>query len=131
MDRAQRSAIAVVLCLAFGLAGAWARADNAPKMPVAFGKWTGPHAPHFKSALRSGLAKDCVVVRAEKARVIIDGEVTEKDNKHFVLRVMVNSAKTKELVESKEYTFSKPDASQAQSRKMGHDVFEIARRTPE
>jgi hypothetical protein len=119
----------LVVLVALSAGAAVAHADKPPRIPVALGKWTGPHAGSFKSALRSGLSKDCVVVRAEKARVIIDGEVT--GDKTFSVRVILKSPKTNELVESREFTFSKPDVSQARSRKMGHDVAEMARRAPE
>jgi len=117
--------------LAIAVCGVAAHAEKPAKIPVAFGTWTGPHAARFKSGLRSGVAKDCVVVRAAKARVIIDGQVSSEDNKHFKLSVMVKSPKTNELVETKEYTFSKPQLSQAQSHRLGRDMFEIARRAPE
>jgi len=121
----------VLLIAAIGFGAVSARAEKPPKIPVALGKWTGPHAGSFKSALRSGLAKDCVVVGAAKARVIVDGEVTSADEKHFTVRVIVKSPKTNDIVESREYSYSKPALSQAQSHKMGRDVTEIARRSPE
>jgi hypothetical protein len=121
----------VAFLLAVGVGAAPAQAEKPPKIPVAFGAWTGPHAGSFKSGVRSGVAKECAVVRAEKARVIIDGEVTETEPKHFKLRVIVKSPKTNDIVESREYTFSKPEVSQGQSHRMGRDVFEIARRSPE
>jgi hypothetical protein len=111
--------------------GGGAHAEKPAKIPVAMGAWTGPHAGTFKSGVRSGVAKDCVVTRAEKARVIIEGEVKEGENNHFTVQVIVKSAKTKEIVESREYSFSKPQVSQAQSHRMGRDVTEIARRAPE
>ena len=43
----------------------------------------------------------------------------------------MKSPKTNEIVESKEYSFSKPELSQAQSHRLGRDVFEMARRAPE
>src|SRR5215472_4683307 len=107
----------MVLLVAIGVGAAVAHADKPPKIPVALGKWSGPHSGSFKSALRSGLSKDCVVVRAEKARVIIDGEVS--GDKTFTVRVILKSPKTNELVESREFSFSKPDVSPARSRKMG------------
>jgi hypothetical protein len=129
--RSLRAAFALVLWMTvFGFT-ATGRADKPPKIPVAFGKWTGPHASHFKSALRSAATKECAVVSASKARVIVDGEVTEKEDKHLSVRVLVKSPKTNELVESKEYVLAKPDVSKGQARKMGHDLFEIARRAPE
>jgi hypothetical protein len=119
------------LCLLAVLAmGAVAQAEKPEKIPVAIGAWTGPKASRFKSAVRSGVGKECKVVSASKARVIIDGEVTEADKK-FKVRVIVKSPVTSDVVESKEYTFNKPEPSQGMSRKMGHDVFEIARRSPE
>jgi hypothetical protein len=119
----------LVVLVAIGIGAAAARADKPPRIPVALGKWTGPHAGTFKSALRSGLGKDCVVVRADKARVVIDGEVS--GDKSFTVRVILKSPKTNDVVESREFTFSKPDVSQAKSHKMGHDVAEMARRAPE
>jgi hypothetical protein len=117
-----------ILVIGAGMVGA--RAEKPPKIPVAMGTWTGPHAGTFKSAVRSGVSKDCSVVKANKARVIIDGEVTEAE-KGFTVHVTVKSPKTNEIVESREYSFSKPQVSQAQTHKMGHDVTEIARRAPE
>jgi hypothetical protein len=119
--------IAAVSLFTLGLGGA--RADKPARIPVAFGQWTGPHAGTFKSGLRGGLAKECVVVKAEKARVIIDGEVS--GDKTFKVRVVVKSPQTKDTLESKEYSFSKPSVSEAQSHRMGRDVAEIARRAPD
>jgi hypothetical protein len=119
-----------LLCITLGLGAVGARAEKPPKIPVALGKWTGPHASGFKSGLRSGISKECVVVRPAKARVIVEGEVTGTD-KPWKVRVIVKSPKTDEVIESREYTFYKPTPSQAQSHKMGRDVTEIARRAPE
>ena len=55
-----------------GIGAAAVRAEKPQKIPVALGKWTGQHAVEFKSALRSSISKECVVVRAAKARVIIE-----------------------------------------------------------
>jgi hypothetical protein len=120
----------LVVLVAMGLMmAAAARAEKPPKIPVALGKWTGPHAGTFKSALRSGISKDCVVVRPAKARVVIDGEVSGDTT--FTVRVILKSPRTNEIVESREYTFSKPEVSQAKSHKMGRDVAEMARRAPD
>jgi hypothetical protein len=120
----------VLSWIVLGFCAFAARAEKPPRIPVALGKWTGPHAGSFKSGLRGGISKECVVVRADKARVIIDGEVTGTD-KPFKVRVIVKSPRTGDVVESREYTFQKPSPSGPQSRKMGHDVTEIARRAPE
>jgi hypothetical protein len=129
INMALRSLKMVVL-LGIVMGAAVAHAKKPPKTPVAFGKWTGPHAGTFKSALRNGISKGCVVVRAEKARVIIDGEVGAED-KPIKVRVILKSPKTSDVVESREYTFSKPSVSQAQSSKMGREVAEMARRAPD
>ncbi len=123
------SATRLVLCSVLTL-GASAHADKPERIPVALGRWTGPHAGSFKSALRGGTAKGCMVVRAERARVIVDGEVTGTD-KPWKVRVIVKSPKTSDVVESREYTFYKPTASSAQGKKMGRDVCEMAQRAPE
>jgi hypothetical protein len=112
------------------LAGAAAHADKPPRIPVAMGTWTGPHAGTFKSAVRNGMSKDCVVTKASKARVLVDGEVAAEE-KGMKVRVIVKSARTNEIVESREYTFAKPQVSAGMSKKMGHDVGEIAKRAPE
>jgi hypothetical protein len=111
------------------LAVGTARADKPEKLRVAMGAWTGPHASSFKSGLRGGLGKDCVFVRAKAARSVIDGEVTE-ENKKFTVKVIVKSAKTGEVAEQREYKYSKPSMSSAQSKKIGHDVVEMVRRAP-
>jgi hypothetical protein len=120
----------MVVLLLIAMGAAVAHAEKPAKIPVALGKWTGPHAGTFKSALRSGLSKGCVVVRAEKARVIIEGEVSAED-KPIKVHVILKSPKTSDIVESREYTFSKPSVSQAQSNKMGREVTEMASRAPE
>src|SRR5690348_5676258 len=108
-----------------------ASAEKPAKIPVAFGGWTGPHAGRFKSAVRGTIGKACVVLRADKARVIIEGEVTEsEDKKKISVKVVVKSPKTNEIVESREYSFGKPEPSSGQSKKMGHDVVEMAKRAP-
>jgi hypothetical protein len=129
INMALRSLKMVVL-LWIAMGAAVAHSKKPPKTPVAFGKWTGPHAGTFKSALRRGVSKGCVVVRAEKARVIIEGEVGAED-KPIKVRVILKSPKTSDIVESREYTFSKPSVSQGQSNKMGREVTEMARRAPE
>jgi hypothetical protein len=123
-----RSLMSIVALLML-LAGA--RADKPPKIPVAMGTWTGPHSGTFKSAVRNGVAKDCVVTKATKARVVIEGEVSEKEKGGFTVRVVVKSPKTNDIVESREYSFPKPQVSSGMSHKMGHDVVEIAKRSPE
>ena len=107
-----------------------AHAEKPAKVPIAFGKWTGPHASTFKSALRKGLQKGCVVVRAGKARVVIDGEVSAED-KPIKLRVILKSPRSGEIVESREYTFAKPTVSSALANRMGREVTEMAQRAPE
>jgi hypothetical protein len=129
-------AVTYVLMLFVVLGGAVARAEKPEKpekIPVAMGTWTGPKASRFKSAVRSGIVavKECAVVRPNKARVIIDGEVKSEDDKHFAVHVTLKSPKTNDIVESRDYTFNKPEPSQNQSKKMGRDVTEIARRSPE
>src|SRR5689334_16743298 len=117
----------ILLVMLLGLA----RAEKPPRIPVAMVSWTGPHAATFKSAVRNGVSKDCVVTKAAKARVIIDGEVAEKEKGGFTVHVIVKSPKTNEIVESREYSFAKPQVSSGMSHKMGHDVVEIAKRSPE
>jgi hypothetical protein len=107
-----------------------AHAEKPAKIPVAFGKWTGPRAGTFKSAVRNGIKKGCVVVRPDKARVIIEGEVSAED-KPIKVRVILKSPNNQEIVESKEYTFYKPTVSQGQSNRMGREVTEMAGRAPE
>jgi hypothetical protein len=119
-----------VALLVIALAAPTAYAEKPPKIPVAFGKWTGPHAGTFKGAVRNGVSKGCVVVRPAKARVIIEGEVGAED-KPIKVRVILKSPTNNEIVESREYTFNKPSVSAAQSRKMGRDVTEMAQRAPE
>lgn len=113
------------MILAAGSAGA----DKPVKIPVAFGAWKGPQANIFKNALQRGVRKECVLVKPRTARVVIEGEVTEKDQK-FVVRVIVKMPKGDELAGSHEYTYAKPKVTQAQANKMGHDVTEMARRAP-
>jgi hypothetical protein len=107
-----------------------AKAPPPPKVPAALGSWTGPSASRFKSALRHGLRKDCDIVSAKKARVLIEGVVSEQ-GKGVVVRVTVKSQKDGEVIESREFPFSKPTPSQAQGDKMGSAIAEIARRAPE
>jgi hypothetical protein len=130
IEMALLRSLKMVVLVWIAMGAAVAHAEKSPKIPVAFGKWTGPHAGTFKSALRGGVSKGCVVVRAEKARVIIEGEVSAED-KRIKVRVILRSPKTSDIVESREYTFSKPSVSQAQSNKMGREVTEMARRAPE
>jgi ABC-type sugar transport system substrate-binding protein len=123
--------LVVVLALAAGSASAFA--EKTEKIPVAMGSWKGPSANTFKGAVRRGLSKECAVVggkAAKTARVVIDGEVESSDPKHFVVRVIVKSPKSGEVVEQKEYKFSKASATQAQSDRMGREVSEIVRRAP-
>jgi hypothetical protein len=107
-----------------------ALAEKPAKIPVAFGAWKGPHASTFKSGLRRGLAKGCAVVARNKARAVIEGEVTEADKK-LTVRVTLKSPKSDEIIESREYSFAKPTVSAGMSNKMGHDVTEMAGRAPE
>jgi hypothetical protein len=120
---------ATILALLLVVLGA-AHAEKPARIPIAFGKWTGPHASTFKSALRKGVQKGCVVVRAAKARVIIDGEVSAED-KPIKLHVVLKSRRTGEVVESREYTFAKPTVSSALANRMGREVTEMAQRAPE
>ena len=120
---------AIVVLLVVALGAVMAHAEKPAKIPVAFGKWTGPHASTFKRALRNGVKAGCVVVRADKARVVIDGEVSA-DDKPIKVRVILKSPQTQEIVESREYTFSKPSVSQAQSNRMGREVTDMAQRAP-
>jgi hypothetical protein len=117
----------VILLVAFGFGAV--RAEKPEKLRVALGSWTGPHAGSFKSALRSGMRKECLFVNAKTARAIIDGEVVEQ-GKRFSVRVIVKSAKTGEVAEQREFSFAGPSPSQHQSSKMGHDVAEMVRRAP-
>jgi hypothetical protein len=110
------------------LAGA-ARAEKPEKIPVAIGDWKGPSASTFKSAVKSGIAKDCKIVGKKTARVIVDGEVTP-DGKGFQVRVIVKAAKSGEVAESHSFPFAKAKASKGQSAKMGKMVTEAARRAP-
>jgi hypothetical protein len=106
------------------------RAEQPPKIPVAMGAWTGPHAATFKGALRSGMSKECVTTKAAKARVVIDGEISAAE-KGFKVRVILKSPKTQDVVESHEYTFAKPKVSAGMSKKMGREVCAMAVRAPE
>ena len=124
-----RWGLVVALLSLVVLAPSGAHADKPEKIPVAMGKWKGPHAAGFKSALRRGLAKYCTIGSAKKARAIIDGEETE-EGKKAKLTVIVRAAKTKEVVEQREYNFSKPSASAGQASKMGREVAEMAGRAP-
>ncbi len=99
------------------------------KIPVALGSWKGPKVGTFKDAMRRGLGKDCKIVGAKAARVVIEGTVSEQ-GKGFVLRVIVKLPKSGEVVEQRDFPFPKPRASKAQSDKMGRVVAEIARRAP-
>jgi hypothetical protein len=119
-----------IFALLVALMSGGAHAEKPAKIPVAFGKWTGPHASTFKSALRNGVRKGCAVVRADKARVVIEGEVSA-DDKPIKLRVVLKSPRSGDIVESREYTFSKPTVSAAQSKRMGREVTEMAQRAPE
>jgi hypothetical protein len=121
----------LLLAILVGIAGTAAAKPPAPdKIPVAFGSWTGPSASRFKSALRHGMQKTCAFVSAKKARALIEGVVSEQ-GKGVSVRVTVKSQKDGEVVESREFPFSKPTPSQAQGDKMGRAVAEIARRAPE
>jgi hypothetical protein len=102
---------------------------KADRTPVMFGSWKGPSARVFKSALRNGIAKECLVVGPKAARAIIDGEVREQ-GKGVVVRVIVKAAKSGEVVEQREFTFSRPQASRSQADRMGRAVADMARRAP-
>jgi hypothetical protein len=108
-----------------------AEAEKPAKIPVTLGNWKGPHANTFKGAVRRGVSKGCVVVKKDKARVVIDGEVTESSPNHFTVRVMVKSPKNDEIIESREYAYSKPNASGGQADRMGRDIVAIAQRAPQ
>jgi len=116
------------LCLLMVSAAAFAK-EKVEKIPVAVGKWEGPNASTFKGALKRGLTKECRVVGAKSARVVVEGMVLEH-GKGFVVRVIVKQPKSGEVVEQKEFTFAGARASAGQSNKMGHAVAEIARRAP-
>ncbi len=123
--------VAVALLLLSSIGSA--RADKAPKppkIPVVFGTWTGPSAGTFKSAVRKGIAKDCIVVAKKKARVVIEG-TAEAQGKGAVVHVRVKAAKTDEIVETKDFTFARLSVSSGQAGKMGKAVAEIAGRSPE
>lgn len=102
---------------------------KADRTPVAFGSWKGPGASAFKSALRHGIAKECVVVGAKMARALIDGEVRPQ-GKGVIVRVIVKAAKGGEVVEQREFTFARPRASKSQTDRMGRAVADMARRAP-
>jgi hypothetical protein len=127
MPSSQAVMSVLVTTLAFG--STMAAAPPVEKTPIAFGSWKGPSAGSFKSALRRGLQKECVVVPAKKARAIITAEVTQEGKKYSV-HVVVTSTKTNEVVESRTFTFSKPSLSAGQTNKFGADVGAIARRSP-
>jgi len=121
--------LVVLIALALALAALPARAEKPEKIPVALGSWKGPSASSFKSALRRGLAKDCVIVGAKRARAILDGEVVQ-DGKAFTVRVIVKSAKSGEVAEQREFPFAKASVSSAQANRMGRAVADMVRRAP-
>jgi hypothetical protein len=121
--------LVVMAIFVLGLSPFAARADKPEKIPVALGSWKGPSANTFKSALRRGLAKDCLVVGAKRARVVIDGEVSQ-EAKGFTVRVIVKSAKSGEVAEQREFPFAKANVSPAQSNRMGHAVADMVRHAP-
>src|SRR5689334_12332628 len=103
--------LVVAMCLAS--AAAFAEKVAPEKIPVAFGSWKGPSASSFKSALRKGLGKECAVV-SKKARVVIEGVVTPSEGgKGVVVRVVVKSSSSGEIVESREFPSPKPQPSGA------------------
>ena len=104
-------------------------APKPEKLPVAFGGWTGKGAGSWKSALRSRLNKECVFVGPKKARALIEGTITEK-GKGISLRIVVKAAKTGEIVETKEFAFSRPAASGEKAAKLARAIVEITRRAP-
>jgi hypothetical protein len=122
----------LVLALTLVAAVPAAAADKEPveKIPVTFGSWTGPSASSFKSALKKGLGKDFTMVSAKKSpRVIIEGTSTEQ-GKGVVIRVIVKSPKSGEIIESREFTFSRPQPSGGTATKMIKATVEIVRRAP-
>src|SRR5689334_21132612 len=121
----QRLVVKIALAVAF--AALPGRTENPVNVPVADGRWKGPSASSFNSALRRGLAKDCVIVGAKRARAILDGEVVQ-DGKAFTVRVIVKSAKSGEVAEQREFPFAKASVSSAQANRMGRAVADMVRR---
>lgn len=124
-----------LLLVAFALVAASAHAAPKPKpekLPVAFVPWTGKSANAFKGVLKGKLAKECVFVGPKKARVLIEGTVTEKEppSKAVTVKVVVKSAKTGEIVETKEFVFPRPSPSGDKMSRMAKAVVEITRRAP-
>jgi hypothetical protein len=124
-----RSFAGALLTVSLATGTAAAREPKPEKVPVALGAWKGPSASTFKSAMRRGLAKECKVVGAKGARVVVEGEVAPA-GKGFVVRAIVRQPRTNELLQQREFKFAKAKASAGQSNKMGHFVAEVARRTP-
>jgi hypothetical protein len=121
--------ILVVAAVAIASNGALAAKPKPEKIPVALGSWKGPGAGGFKDAMRRGLSKDCKIVGAKTARVVVDGVVTA-EGKGATVQVIVKLPRTGEVVERRDFHFARPKASRAQGDKMGHAVAEIARRAP-
>jgi hypothetical protein len=119
----------MLLALLFTGLGIAEKAEKPEKIPVALGSWKGPSAGSFKGALRRGLAKDCTFTKPKTARAIIDGEVTQ-EGKKFTVRVIVKAAQSGEVLEQREYPYSKPSLSQGQTNKLGREVAEMVRRAP-
>jgi hypothetical protein len=114
--------------LAF-IGDAAAKEEKPPKIPVAFGKWSGPSAGSFKASMRSTLNKSCVVVGKKKSRAYIEG-VVEPENKGAVLHLVVKASKNDEVVESRDFHSPRPTPSSGLGNKIGRAVVEMANRAP-
>jgi hypothetical protein len=125
----RRSLIALVAPLLLASGPAAAKEPKPDKIPIAVGSWTGKYAGTFKSALRGSLGKDAKIVSAKTARVVVDGTVEEK-GKGALVTVIVKLPKSGEVLERRDFTFSKPSASKGQASKMGKMVLEAAKRAP-
>ena len=124
--RALTIALSLFVCLWSFVADA---APKVEKLPVAFGAWTGKGAGSWKGALRGKLNKECAFVGPKKARVLIEGTLTEQ-GKGVTVRVVVKATKTGEIVETKEFSFPRPQASGPKAVKMAKAIVEITRRAP-
>lgn len=102
---------------------------KADRTPVVWGSWKGPGASGFKGALRRGISKEVLVVGPKAARAVIEGEVRPQ-GKGVIVRVIVKAAKGGEVVEQREFSFARPQASRSQIDRMGRAVADMARRTP-
>jgi hypothetical protein len=121
--------VARLLLAALLLVALPAAAKPADKIPVAFAQWSGLRANSFKSALRSAVAKECRSVKPAAARVLVEGEVSEK-GKGALVRLVLKNPKDGEVVESREFSFPRPQPSGPQVKKMGRALVEMARRAP-